>query len=368
MAFDPEKIETKIDRTAIAGIELDSSRFGLEIKNMAELQEVAKTMCLAKQALPLYLRNEPGLCFAILMRSTRWGIDPFFVAEQSYLVTNPKSGEEKIAFMAQLFNAIINKAEPLILEGKLRIRYEGDGDDMFGIVYGIPKRETEPLEIKTPTLGKRKKDIGFNDRGNFKGSPLYLQDPEQALWYYGSRTFIRRYFPHVLAGCYSQEEMQDAGWAMKDVTPQQDQRETKTAVATLADRLKEKRQATTKTGQSRGFDPAHIEREHAKINGGSNEGAAEGGVVTEEKEDGGKAESNDVAAGVVDRVQDDRSDTADRGGNQTDVEDGSGGGDQTARSAEDGPAGNDAAQASGGQQQELLPPEPKDDGRKRRTK
>lgn len=297
MSFDPAKIEAKIDHAVTAGIAIDDDGFGLDMKTLSDAMEFAKVMALSKQAIPAFMRNEPGLCMSIVTRSLRWRLDPFFVAEQAYLTVNPRSKEEKIAFMSQLFNAIINKAEPLILAGKLRVRYTGEGMDYKAIIYGTPRGEVEPIEYETPTLGQRIKKIGRNDGGFLKGSPLYDDDPSQALWYYGSRAFIRRYFPHVLAGAYSNEDMQEAGFVnMRDVTPRDQTTADQPQVSGLIERLKSNRRAT-----AGGFNADTVAAEAAKAHGKHHhEGEALSDATTlETKRHGTEQDDTSAEAGAT---------------------------------------------------------------------
>lgn len=279
MAFDIGKIEEKIDKVVTGSIELSDEGSGIAIKRLVDAMEVAKMMSMSKQAIPSFMRGEPGLCYACVVRAVRWRMDPFFVAEMSYLVNN--KGEEKIAFMAQLINAVINAWAPV--DGRLRARYEGEGDSRVCVVYGVPKGEKEPLEYRTPTLKSLIEARGRNDYGKLKGSPLYETDPDQQLWYYGSRAFCRKYFPEVLGGVYDGEEFEPV--EPKDVTP---------ARETLAQRLKGQKRIAS----SRGFDADHVARETTKSaaddpvveDAGSKEAApsqltpaADGAVLIEEK-------------------------------------------------------------------------------------
>jgi hypothetical protein len=241
MAFDPARIEEKIDRVVTGNIELSDEGGGIAIKRLIDAMEVAKMMSISGPAVPAFAQNQPGICYAFVVRAVRWGMDPFFVAEQSYLVKNPKSGEEKIAFMAQLLNAVINARAPL--QKKLRAVYAGEGVDMKATIYGLPKGQTEELDFETPTLKELIAVKGRNEYGKVKGSPLYDTDPKQALWYYGARGFCRRHFPEVLAGVYDVDEFEPV--EPKDVTPER---------PTLPQRLKDQKRIAS----PRGFDAAHV--------------------------------------------------------------------------------------------------------------
>jgi hypothetical protein len=335
MAFDPDKIESRIDRAVTGAIEFDDAALGLQLKNLLDAMEFAKTMAISKQAIPMFMRNEPGICNAAVTRALRWRLDPYFVAENMYLTRNPKSGEEKIAFQSQLINAVINNAQALVLEGKLRVKYEGEGDEMRAIVYGIPKHETEPVEYRSPTLGERKRTIGRNEQGNLKGSPLYDQDPQQQLWYYASRAFIRRYFPHVLAGVYTGEELAEAGHErMLDVTPSPKNNPPSRGTS-LMERLKAGKQAAV-----RGFDADYVERETTRANGGQTEERRDEAAGTT----GGDSDEIRAEGGGADAV-------VDRGPDDAGPSDGAG--------PSDSEAGGGAASAgeADAPQQELIPPD-----------
>jgi hypothetical protein len=239
-----DQIEQRIDRVVTGGIEISDEGSGIEIRRLIDAMEVAKLMAISEQAIPLYMRGKPGICYAMVVRAVRWRMDPFFVAEQSYIVKNPKTGEEKIAFMAQLIIAVINARAPL--QKKLWPVYDGEGEAMKVTIYGLPKGQTDTLDYETPTIKELIAIKGRNDYGNVKGSPLYDNDPKQQLWYYGARGFCRRHFPEVLAGVYDGDEIEQI--EPKDVTPEK---------LTVAQRLKGQKRIAS----SRGFDHEHVARE-----------------------------------------------------------------------------------------------------------
>ena len=236
-----DKIEERIDRVVTGAIELSDEGSGIAIKRLIDAMEVAKLMAISGPAIPSFMRGNPGLCYAAVVRAVRWGMDPFFVAEHSYLVNN--KGEEKVAYDAQLIVAVINARAPL--QKKLWAIYSGEGEAMFCTIFGLPKGEKDPRDYETPSLKALIDSRGRNDYGKLKGSPLYDTDPKQQLWYYGARGFCRRHFPEVLAGVYSIDEFEPA--EPKDVTPKQ----------TVAERLKGQKRIAS----PRGFDHEHVARE-----------------------------------------------------------------------------------------------------------
>src|SRR5882724_1263288 len=227
MAFDINRIEEKIDKVVTGGIELDDEGSGIAIRRLVDAMEVAKLMSISGPAIPSFMRGNPGICYAAVVRAVRWGMDPFFVAEQMYPVNNARAPLQK----------------------KLWPVYTGEGDSLKCTVYGLPKGQTEPLDYETPTLKKLIEIKGRNDGGYVKGSPLYDNDAKQQLWYYGARGFCRRHFPEVLAGIYDRDEFEPV--EPKDVTPERE---------TLAQRLKGQRRIASR----RGFDHDHVGEQLSK--------------------------------------------------------------------------------------------------------
>ena len=238
--MDIARIEQKIDRTAAGAVEVSDELGGIRFQNMAEVMEFAKLLSVSGAAIPSHLRGNPGACLAICIQALEWRFSPFFVANKSYLVNN--RGEERIAYESQLLHAVIEARAPI--KGRLRARYEGDGDARVCIVYATPKGETEPLEWRSEPLGKRRPSK--NDKGQIKGSPLWESKPDLQQFYDASRDWARAYYPDVLGGVYSKDELDEqfGPERAKDITPK----------PSISDRLKG-------NAGKRGFSKEHVERE-----------------------------------------------------------------------------------------------------------
>lgn len=237
---DVSEIEKRIDRVITSAIPVNTHLGGIDPKDYGQVMEFAKTMATARHSIPQWLRGSVGDCLAICSRALRWGFDPYFVAEKSFLMEG-KSGT-KVGYESQLIHAIVEALAPL--KGRLRHRYEGEDDATVCIVWGTFKGEDSPHEYISVPLGKRIKDIGQSDRGNFRGSPMWLQKPRLQLFYDASRDWARINCPDVLAGVYAREELTEM--EPVDVTPKDD----------LAERLKATR-ARFAAGE-RGFDADHV--------------------------------------------------------------------------------------------------------------
>lgn len=188
MGFDPARIEEKIDKTAATAIEVSSGIGGIRFQNMIEVMETAKMLSLSGPILPKWLQNNPGGCWAIIIQASEWGLSPVSVAQMSFEVNGV------VRYVSQLLHAVIEARAPL--SKRLRGTYEGEGDQRVCIVTGYIHGEAEPFVLRTPPIGKISP----------KNSPLWKTDPDQQLWYYGTRAWARRYCPEVLLGVYGEDE------------------------------------------------------------------------------------------------------------------------------------------------------------------
>src|SRR5215472_15251160 len=203
------QIEGRISKEIASGVTAGFG--GIRIDNFVQLMEVAKTMAVSGAAVPPHLRNNPGACLAVCLSALEWRMSPFAVANKTY-VTN-----DRLNYESQLVHAVIEARAPL--RERLRVRYEGEGDDLVCIVAGTFRGEAHPREWKSPPLKQARPPMG--ERGR-KGSPLWDKKPEVQLFYDTSRDFCRIYCPDVLLGIYTPDEVEQYGIGeqAKDVTPE----------------------------------------------------------------------------------------------------------------------------------------------------
>jgi hypothetical protein len=224
---DIARIEDRIDRVAASTLEVSDALGGLRFQNMVEVMEFAKCMAVADTAVPKHLRGNPGMCLAICVQALEWRFSPFAVANKSYVVN------DRIGYESQLVHAVIEQRAPII--GRMRHKFEGEGDDRRCIVSATLRETGETLEYTSPAFAKIQP----------KNSPLWKTKPDLQLYYNTSRDFCRAYFPDVLLGVYSQEELRD------HVGP--DNARDVNDRPSVSQRLKAKGQ--------RGFNQSHVERE-----------------------------------------------------------------------------------------------------------
>lgn len=187
-------------------------------------------MARSQHAIPRHLRDNPGACLAVTMQALRWGMDPFLVAAKSYSVN------DMVAYESQLVNAVVNTRAPI--RGRLKIAFDGAGDDRVCTVSGVFEDGTEQT-YESPS----RKMISP------KNSPLWKTDPDQQHAYNSTRAWARRFCPEVLLGVYADDELADHRGPdrAKDITPR----------PALADRLT--------AGKSQGFSAASVDQQTVTV-------------------------------------------------------------------------------------------------------
>jgi len=196
-----QRIASKIDPAAGNGMAMTQLQGGATFlpTTAAEAMEFSKMMSISGIMVRKHFRNHPGACLGMVMQAMRWGMDPFAVANKTYLVKN-RDGDEQIAFEAQLITAVLNTRAPI--KGRIKYEFSGDGDNKRCRAYAhLAEVDEDPVEAWSPPLGQI----------HPKNSPLWKSDPEQQLCYYTSRLLARRHFPEVLLGVYDPDELQDVG-------------------------------------------------------------------------------------------------------------------------------------------------------------
>lgn len=186
------KIESALDRNTAGGIAL-SQKNGLVIASMGEAMEFAKLMALSGSMIPKHLRNNPGGCLGICIQAYEWQINPYALAQKSYEVN------DRTCYEASLYHAIVCRRAPIT--GRVQMEYTGEAKTRRCRVFAVLADGTGTVEYWSPVFDSIKP----------KNSPLWLNDPDQQLFYFSVRAFTRRHFPDVMMGIYTVDEMMDSG-------------------------------------------------------------------------------------------------------------------------------------------------------------
>ena len=126
-------------------------------------------------------------CLLVVNQALRWGVDPFALAAESYVVGG------KLAYQGKLVAAIVNTRAGLL--GRLSATYnDKTGDALEITVSGQFPDEAEPRTIKL-SVGEAKTS---ND--------MWRKDPRQKLWYSAAIKWARRHCPEVLLGVLTEDD------------------------------------------------------------------------------------------------------------------------------------------------------------------
>lgn len=106
------------------------------------LRTLSEVMANSGNFVPEHYRGKPDACMAVVMQAARWGMDPFAVAQKTFIVGN--SGV--LGYEAQLVNAVINTMAPT----KDRIHFE-----WFGAWENIVGRFIKKPAAKVTTTSRR---------------------------------------------------------------------------------------------------------------------------------------------------------------------------------------------------------------------
>lgn len=165
-------------------------------RDVRELVEFSQLMSRAGPMVGKAFQDNPGACMGITLQSMRWGLDPYACSQKAYQASK-SDRNAPIAYESQLIHAVIIKNAPLAK--RLRCTYEGEGPDRKVTIVGYLEGDDEPFEYTSPPVEKIDKDG--------KGSPLWKDDPDQQLWYFGVRSWARKWVPEVIMGVYAPEEL-----------------------------------------------------------------------------------------------------------------------------------------------------------------
>jgi hypothetical protein len=212
-------IEESLDADRIKLIEVNEGSIGALLPtNALQAMDFAKMMAVSGTMVPGYLRGNAGGCLGIVLKACRLRMDPFEVANWSYEVEQTVRGGKvrTVSYMSGFYNAVILTRAPT----KDRPHFEiiGEGDERRCKVWATLRGEAKPREFISDTLAKLRPRT--NEQGDVRGSPLWTKKPEVQLIYNAIRDFARIYFPDVVAGISTPDELEDlAADEPVDVTP-----------------------------------------------------------------------------------------------------------------------------------------------------
>ena len=211
------RLAARITPESSKAITASAQSGGLVFTDASQIMEFSRIMAVAGVAVPKHLRGNVGACMAVCIQAFEWRMSPFAVANKSYSVN------DRMAYESQLVQAVILQRAPI--KGRIRYAFVGQGDNRVCKASATLSDGTGDVEYESPALS----------RIPTKNSPLWKGDPDQQLAYYSGRALCRRYFPDVLLGVYTDDEIEHSPQIgadrARDVTPPKTMTERLDAIA-----------------------------------------------------------------------------------------------------------------------------------------
>lgn len=156
-------------------------------QDAGQAMEMAKIMASGSVGVPKHLRGQPAVCLRVIMDSLQYGLNPFHLAGDSYVVN------DQLAYGAKAIHSMVMRSG--LIDGRLEITWQGEGQNLSCLVKGKLKGSAV-AHSKTSRMA----DI------TTKNSPLWKTDPKQQLGYYTVRAWCRLYAPDAIMGLIAKED------------------------------------------------------------------------------------------------------------------------------------------------------------------
>lgn len=205
----------------------DSAALILHGDSMERIDRFATMMANGSATVPRHLAGKPADCFAVCLQAMQWRMNPFAVAQKSFI-----SPDGKLGFEGTLVAAVLSTSGAL--EGDLRYEYCGDWSRVRGKFERKESTKTDrdtgapkTYIVKTYT---DKDEVGLSIKalGRLRGekedrevelflnqcyprfSTQWANNPEQQIAYAVNRVWARRHKPSVMLGVYTEDELGDS--------------------------------------------------------------------------------------------------------------------------------------------------------------
>ncbi|MCS3430067.1 RecT family recombinase [Klebsiella sp. BIGb0407] len=184
------------------------------------LLKISAVMANSGNFVPAHFREKPDACMAVVMQAARWGMDPFAVAQKTFIVGN--SGV--LGYEAQLVNAVVTRMAPT----KDRINFEWFGPWERIVGRFVEKQNRDGKKYIAPGWDLNDEaGVGVRAWATFNGeseprvlelhlsqaqvrnSTLWASDPRQQLAYLAVKRWARLYCPDVILGVYTADEIDE---------------------------------------------------------------------------------------------------------------------------------------------------------------
>lgn len=208
-------MENEITTTATAEVANVTTEIDIfDDGKFSRMHELAKIMASGKCAIPKHLQGSEGDCFAVIMQSMQWGMNPFAVAQKTHVVNGA------LGYEAQLVNAVVTATGAITS----RFQYEYVGDWDAYRASGFSRQKEAGCGVNVGAILRGETAVRwlpaplFMETVKTRNSPLWTTNPMQQLAYLAVKFWARLYTPDAILGVYSDDELADAR-EMVNITP-----------------------------------------------------------------------------------------------------------------------------------------------------
>jgi len=205
--------------TALAVHSASSYDLLMNADSLERLERIADLMASGKTTVPAHLRGSKGDCFAIVLQSMQWGMNPIAVAQKTHLVNGT------LGYEAQLVAAVINSSGAV--KDRFAFEFFGPWEKVIG-KFTVKKGEKGEYRVPGWTFADEE-GCGVRVSATLKGetaprvlelllaqarvrnSTMWADDPKQQLAYLSEKKWSRLYAPDVILGVYTADELAEPG-------------------------------------------------------------------------------------------------------------------------------------------------------------
>lgn len=214
---------TQSESTALAVSSYSAASLLMDAGYMDRMERIADLMASGRSTMPDHIKTK-GDCFAIVLQSMQWGMNPIAVAQKTFMVSG------KLGYEAQLVSAVVNSSGAV--KDRFHFEWFGPWEKIVGKFKEVESRTKKddnghPKKFIVPAwnmadeqgLGVRvwatlvgettPRDLTLlMTQARTRNSTLWTEDPKQQLAYLAQKRWARLYTPDVLLGVYTRDELE----------------------------------------------------------------------------------------------------------------------------------------------------------------
>lgn len=214
---------TQSESTALAVSSYSAASLLMDAGYMDRMERIADLMASGRSTMPDHIKTK-GDCFAIVLQSMQWGMNPIAVAQKTFMVSG------KLGYEAQLVSAVVNSSG--VVKDRFHFEWFGPWEKIVGKFKEVESRTKKddnghPKKFIVPDWNLAdEKGLGVRvwatlagetapreitllmTQARTRNSTLWAEDPKQQLAYLAQKRWARLYTPDVLLGVYTRDELE----------------------------------------------------------------------------------------------------------------------------------------------------------------